>query len=407
MKLLIYAHAFAPMIGGIETYTMLLAQGVANKSRTGPVSAEVTVVTQATVNRMDDSKLPFRVIRRPGAAHLAWLVHEADVIHIANPAFLPMLFAWLLRKPAVVEHDGYQSACPNGLLFHGPTKTDCPGYFLARRYQECLRCNCENAGKWRSLRMLLLTFPRRWLCSKMTVNIGASHHVGRRVEMPRTEVIYHGIPFPAVATPSGARTESSVTCFAYVGRMVQEKGVPVLLLAANELAKRGYEFRLKLIGDGPVRAELERMTDELGLRDRTFFTGFLQGDALQDAMREATAAVMPSIWEDVAPLASVEHMMNGRLLIASDLGGLGELVDGVGLKFPVGDSTALADCLLQVIKNPELVRKLGEDARTRARELFTQDRMVRDHLDVYARIATVKSNREETSRAGKSPEVQS
>jgi glycosyltransferase involved in cell wall biosynthesis len=172
--------------------------------------------------------------------------------------------------------------------------------------------------------------------------------------------------------------------------MVQEKGVAVLLLAANELAKHGYEFRLKLIGDGPIRAELERMTDELGLRERTVFTGFLQGDALQEAMRDATAAVMPSICEDVAPLASVEHMINGRLLIASDLGGLGELVDGVGLKFPAGDAAALADCLRRVLEHPELALELGENARNRARALFTQDRMVKDHIKIYAGIAPMK-----------------
>jgi len=173
--------------------------------------------------------------------------------------------------------------------------------------------------------------------------------------------------------------------------MVQAKGVPVLLRAAQRLQKLGYEFRLKLIGDGPVRADLERMTDELGLRSRTIFTGFLQGDALDEAMREATAAVMPSIWQDVAPLASIEHMMKGRLLIASDIGGLGELVDGVGLKFPAGDDEALADCLRRVLEEPRLARELGNSARERARLLFTLDRMAKEHLQVYATIAPSKA----------------
>jgi glycosyltransferase involved in cell wall biosynthesis len=182
--------------------------------------------------------------------------------------------------------------------------------------------------------------------------------------------------------------ESSTICFAYVGRMVQEKGIPVLLRAAQLLAMRGYQFRLKLIGDGPVRAELERMTDELSLRGRTVFTGFLQGEALHEALREATAAVMPSIWEDVAPLASIEHMMNGRLLIASDLGGLGELVDGAGLKFAAGNAEALAECLRRVLEDPNLARELGAKARARAQELFVQDRMVSDHMHVYSRITS-------------------
>ena len=118
----------------------------------------------------------------------------------------------------------------------------------------------------------------------------------------------------------------------------------------------------------------ERMTDTLGLRERTVFMGSLQGEALHNAMKDATAAIMPSIWEDVAPLASIEHMMNGRLLVASDIGGLGELVNGVGLKFPPGDSEALADCLRQVLERPGLAHELGNKASARARVLFTHDR---------------------------------
>jgi len=389
MKLLLYAHAFAPMIGGIETYTMLLATGLAEAVPTETATPRVTVVTQARSNGMDDSVLPFRVIRRPGVIRLVRMIGDADVIHIASPAFLPMLFAWLLRKPVVVEHDTYQSVCPNGLLFHEPTKSDCPGHFRARRFKECLSCNLENLGAWGSLRVLVLTFPRRWLCRRMTLHIGPSAHVAGRVGMPRTQVIYHGVRPPAVQfCPDSA---SSDVCFAFIGRMVNEKGVPILLRAAQQLANLGYDFRLKLIGDGPVRAELERMVDELDLRERTIFTGFLEGEALREAMKDVTAAVMPSICQDVAPLASIELMLDGRLVIASDIGGLGELVDDVGLKFSPGDFTALADCLRQVLEHPGLARQLGNRASERARALFTYDRMARDHLQAYVQIVPAKA----------------
>src|ERR1700756_3764527 len=108
MKVLIHAHAFAPMIGGIETYTMLLAQGLSEAASTDTAPPQVTVVTEARPNGMNDKALPFRIVRRPGIIGLARLVRDTDVIHIANPAFLPMLFAWLLRKPCVLEHSGYQ-----------------------------------------------------------------------------------------------------------------------------------------------------------------------------------------------------------------------------------------------------------------------------------------------------------
>jgi len=206
--------------------------------------------------------------------------------------------------------------------------------------------------------------------------------------MPRTEVIYHGVPrLAAIAKPDKSFASAGV-CFAYVGRMIPEKGVAMLLRAAQVLAAQGYKFRLKLIGDGPMRPELERMTDELGLRERTAFTGFLQGKTLDEALLDATAAVMPSIWEDVSPLACIEHMMNGRLLIASDLGGLGELVDGAGLKFPAGNADALVECLRRVLEDPSLIIELGRKAHLRAQEFFALDRMVSDHKQVYFRIAS-------------------
>jgi len=390
MKVLIHAHAFAPMIGGIETYTMLLAQGLSEAASTDTAPPQVTVVTEARSNGMNDTALLFRIVRRPGIIGLARLVRDADVIHIANPAFLPMLFAWLLRKPCVLEHSGYQSACPNGLFFYEPTKSDCPGHFLARRYKECLQCNSETLGTWGSLRILLLTFPRRWLCKRMSLHIGPSAHVARQIRMPLTQVIYHGLPCPSTVPTFHADYGSFPICFAFVGRMVQEKGVHILLRAAQRLATSGYKFRLKLIGDGPVRPELERLTDELGLRGRTTFTGSLRGDALQEAMKDVTAAVMPSIWQDVAPVACIEHMMNGRLLVASNIGGLGELVDGVGLKFPAGDAEALADCLRQVIEQPELAPHLVTRARERARIMFTSERMLRDHSEAYATVVRLK-----------------
>jgi glycosyltransferase involved in cell wall biosynthesis len=185
--------------------------------------------------------------------------------------------------------------------------------------------------------------------------------------------------------------------------MVNEKGVPILLRAAQQLANLGYVFRLKLIGDGPVRADLERMVDELDLRERTIFTGFLEGEALREAMKDVTAAVMPSICQDVAPLASIELMLDGRLVIASDIGGLGELVDGAGLKFPPGDSNALADRLRQVLEHPGLARQLGNGACERARALFTYERMVKDHLQAYVQIVSAKPAHDNVSEANDIP----
>jgi glycosyltransferase involved in cell wall biosynthesis len=393
LRILIYTHAIAPKIGGVETYVMLLARGLARRFKeTASGRLQVTVATPTPPGDWDDSALPFRMVREPGLATLLKLLWHADVVHLAGPTFLPMLFGLLFRKRLVVEHDGYQACCPNGLLLDERTKGVCPGHFMARHYSECVRCNAANVGVRKSLTMLVLTFPRRWLCAHATRNVAPSGHVGRRVALPRTLNIYHGVPEPPVIPGSGNGHPTSAFCFAYVGRLVWEKGVPVLLAAARELVTRGYDFRLKIIGDGPDRPKLEEMTDRYGLRGRTVFTGYLQGDALQSALQGVPVTVMPSVCEDVAPLAAAEHMLQGRLLIGSEIGGLAELIDDVGLKSTPGDVEGLASCLQRVLDVPDLAKSLGTKARERALRLFLEERMVAEHLALYRCLATTQTS---------------
>jgi len=373
MKVLLYAHAFAPKIGGAETYVMLLAKGLAAKG------ISVTVATPTPQDGFDDSALPFEVVRQPNLRTLWRLIGEADIVQLAGPVFVPLLLGLLRRKPVFVEHHGYQAVCPNGLLFYEPTKTACPGHFMARRYWHCLRCNALTSGWLKSLLMLLLTFPRRWLCKKVRANIPVTHHVLKRLGLPRSQVIYHGVPeVPENFPPSG-----TVPTFAYVGRLVSEKGLPLLLEAAKRLKEEGYEFRLLFVGDGPERKRLETMTVKMELRDRVQFTGFLRGEALEAVMASAHAVIMPSVWEETAGLAAMEHMMRGRLVIASDIGGLGEVVGEAGLKFAPGEVDALVHCLRQVLEHPNLVTELGTKARQRALRFFRWERMVEEHLTLY------------------------
>ena len=386
MKILIYTHPFAPVVGGAETYVMLLARGLSILANSS--TFEVTVTTPTLAGDFDDSKLTFRVVRQPNLLTLAKLIRKADVIQLVGPCFLPLLIAWFLRKPVVVEHHGYPPACPNGLLFHEPTKAVCPGYFRLRRYRECLRCNSGTAGWLRSLQMLLLRFPRRWLCQHVAVNAPISEHVRKRLELPRSQVIYYGIP----VTPSDEETRfinpsnGRPLCFAYVGRLVSLKGLPLILEAAKTLQRTGYSFRLRFVGDGPEKAELRRLTEELELENYVEFTGFITGPVFQAAMKDIAAVVMPSVWEETAGLAAIEQMMRGRLVIASDIGGLGEVVDDCGLRFPAGNTEALAQCMKSVLDHPEIIVRKGDNARRRALDLFSERRMLQDHVDLYRRL---------------------
>jgi glycosyltransferase involved in cell wall biosynthesis len=85
---------------------------------------------------------------------------------------------------------------------------------------------------------------------------------------------------------------------------------------------------------------------------------------------------MPSAWEETAGLAAIEQMMLGKLVIVSDIGGLGEIVNDSRLKVRPGDAQALAGVIGGVLEQPALIDTFGRRARDRALRLFKRQRMV-------------------------------
>jgi len=388
-KILVYSHSFAPVIGGAESYAMLLAQGLTRLSSSLPENRlVVTVATPTPAGNFDDSGLTFEVVREPNFVTLTKLVLEADVIHLCGACFKPLLLGWLFQKPVVIEHHGYTACCPNGLLLYEPTQSVCAGHFMAGRYRECLKCNSSTEGRLRSFRVLLSSFPRRWLSKRAAANVPITRHVLKRISLPNSTVIYYGVPDSGLAScaPTLDRPSLNSPCFAYVGRLVPLKGLPILLKATRLLKDKGYHFRLKLLGDGPERESLGALVTDLKLGGVVEFTGFSQGEQFSKELDEVSVVVMPSIWEETAGLAAIEQMMRGRLVIASDIGGLAEVVGDAGLKCPPGDPVALANCMKRVLDNPEIAVQMGRSARARALSEFGEERMAKDHAELFLKI---------------------
>jgi len=159
------------------------------------------------------------------------------------------------------------------------------------------------------------------------------------------------------------------------------------LEAAKGLQIAEYTFRLKFVGDGPKQADLKELTEKLGLAKYVEFTGFLTGPAFQMAMKDVSVVLMPSTMEETAGLAAIEQMMRARLAIASDIGGLGEVVDDCGPRSSAGSTEALAQCMRTVLDHPEVIARIGDVARRRALDLFPQRPMVKEHFDLYCQLA--------------------
>jgi len=382
MKIFIYSRPFAPMTGGQETVVWDLAAGLAGaRQEDGTPSAQVTLATQAARGGFDDATLPFRVVRQPSLLSLIRLIRAADVVHLAGPLFLPIIAALILRKPLAIEHHGFQTICPNGQLLYEPNRSPCPGHFRAARHGECLRCN-NNVGRLNSFKMWLLTFPRRWLCARVASNIMPTSWLGELLQLPRSTTVYHSLPDKAAPSACG----SDHTTFAFVGRLVGSKGVPVLLQAAKELHDDDRRFQLNVIGDGSDRDALQQQAAAWGLADCVQFLGYLSPQELEEQLNEAATVVMPSLAGEVFGMVAAENMLRGKLVIASDIGAIREVIGDAGLAFAPGDSKGLAACMCRVLDEPNLAPILGERALQRARRVFQEPRMVAEHIAVYRQI---------------------
>ena len=112
----------------------------------------------------------------------------------------------------------------------------------------------------------------------------------------------------------------------FAGRLVQEKGVDVLLRAFSTVVQQIPEARLVICGEGPERASIEKLRDQLGLEQSVSVAGFRPHDEVEKILREAWAVAIPSIWEEPFGQVAVEAMSNGVAVVASSSGGLGRIV---------------------------------------------------------------------------------
>jgi glycosyltransferase involved in cell wall biosynthesis len=196
-------------------------------------------------------------------------------------------------------------------------------------------------------------------------------------EMRQQLIALGAEPSRCLVLPMGAKTEAVRRRakmqervsgrLLFVGRLVEKKGLAVLIDAVRQVGDRGFE--LCVVGDGPLRGELETRAQGLPVR----FLGALSADELADQYGQAAIAVFPSVRaasgdQDGLPVALLEAMAAGCAIVASDLPGLAEAVeDGVtGRLVPSGDVEALASAVVGLLAGHEERARLGRAAAQRS-----------------------------------------
>jgi glycosyltransferase involved in cell wall biosynthesis len=176
--------------------------------------------------------------------------------------------------------------------------------------------------------------------------------------IPVTQV-YNGVTYPPA--PPFQRTRNVL----FVGRLEAVKGVDTLLRAVSLAAGRVDGLSVTIAGDGEDRSRLEKMSSDLGLDDTVQFRGWLSREEVAACYAEAEIVTIPSVWPETLASVGVEALAAGRPVVATDVGGIPEVVaDGVtGRLVRRRDARMLADALVDILTNAETAERMSLSSR--------------------------------------------
>lgn len=304
MKILMASHGFYPTVGGIETMSLMLARGFAMHGH------EVKVVTHSLGCQLDEWS--FEVHRKATGKHLLSLVKWCDVFFHNN---ICLQMAWPLlitRRPWIIAHHTWLS-------------------------------RADNSQGWQDvLKSLLLS---------SATNISVSHAIADQLPVA-SDVIgnsYDDKLFRQL--PNVARDNDLI----FVGRLVSDKGVDILLQALSQLKNQGLQYRLTIVGEGPARTDLQDLVENLNLADLVHFIGWQTDESLVRTLNSHRILVVPSRWNEPFGIVALEGIACGCTVVGSAGGGLRDAIGPCGQTFPNGNSQALAQVLTDLLSQPHKI----------------------------------------------------
>jgi len=291
VNILISSYVYAPSIGGIETSTQILAREFVKRGH------EVKLLTQTP--HQGEEVDSFEILRKPQLQTWRALLKWCDVFWHNHISLRTVPYC--SSKPWFVTHQTWLED--------------------------------------RSLRSQLIRPIKEWACAKAT-NFTLSRAMSHALPFP-SKVI--GNPYDDTVFREYSRTRDRDCIF--VGRLVSDKGLDVLIRALHLLKERGVSMTLTVVGTGPEESSCRKMVEKFGLQDQIRWRGGVHGHALAELYNQHKLCIVPSRWSEPFGIVALEAIACGCFVIASESGGLPEAVDGCGLFFPNGDERALADIL--------------------------------------------------------------
>ena len=202
-------------------------------------------------------------------------------------------------------------------------------------------------------------------------------------EGPLAVIPQFGVDPEIFSPPEGPKHERPVH-IAYLGRLVPEKGVDLLLQALNEL--RG-EWQLTIQGGGPEETRLRAMAETTRLKERVSFRPLIPSVNMPEFYRQIDVLVLPSRrqanWMEQFGRVLVEAMACGVTVVGSETGEIPHVIGDAGFTFAENDVAALQLILNRLIRTPELRKTMGSRGRARVLAHFTQRQIAIETLRVY------------------------
>lgn len=314
---------------------------------------------------------------------------KPDVAHFHNiHAHLTTSIIEPLRArgiPIVWTLHDFRLVCPNtSFLSHGNICERC----LPNRFYHALLQRCKKGS-----------LPASFVAMATTLYERAARVPGRidRFVTPsaflREKLVEGGFdPARVVNVPNFVDLEANLPApekehFVYLGRLLNEKGLDVLVRAAARLDAG----RLVIVGEGPAEHSLKALAREIGAA-RVEFAGRKEGAELRRILAESQFVVLPSRWLENLPFAIMEAFACAKPVVASNLGGIPEMVeDGVnGYLVPMGDVGALAGALRRMLADRPAREAMGRRGREKAERLYGRDYHYDRIMDIYSGVVAAR-----------------
>src|SRR5271166_3175616 len=300
MRILLSSHFFYPSVGGIEQVSLALATQFARAGH--------TVKLLTTTPQSARSNFQFEVVRRPSALRLLELARWSEVVFHNNISLRTWWPLVLVPRPWVIAHHTWIARTDSSLALRDRLK-----HFLTR----------------------------------FATNIAISQPIAGHLTVPSTII---GNPYSDELFKRDRFISRDIDLI-FVGRLVPDKGVDILIGALKHLRERNFFPNLTIVGSGPDLTRLRTMAKQSQLVDQVAFLGARTGEELVKQLNRHRVIVVPSRWQEPFGLVALEGIACGCRAIIAESGGLLEATGRHAVVFEHESDSALADAIERTLQD--------------------------------------------------------